>query len=156
MNKKRGELLILATVILSLVLILILGAVSIQYFQINNTLTDIKSNLFYICQNAVIACGSELELEVYDIDSVKLQSIVYELLSKSYLENREDITSIKINELYIIQNEGECMRHTDGIYKTPFIHIEIEVEFRPVLKLDNLPKRKVNIHQDVKLSLMVY
>lgn len=156
MNKKKGELLILAVVLVALVLILILAGVTIQYFQINNTLADIKSNLFYICQNAVIACGGELELEVYNIDFSRLRSIVYELLSKSYLENRQDITGIKINEIYIVQNENECIAHTDGIYKTPFVHIDIDVEFSPVLKLDNLSKRKVNIHQDVKLSLMVY
>lgn len=156
MNNKKGELIIVFAILIATVLILVLGVVSIQYFQINNTLTDIKSNLFYICQNAVIAYENDLALDVYSVNSNKLKNIVGELLIKTYVNSRKDIVNITTDEVYIVTNESECMSHSNGIYKTPFIHIKITVEFNPVLKLDGLAKRKINIHQDVKLSLMVY
>lgn len=156
MNKKKGELLIVAVIVIALVLVLLLGSVSIQYFQINNTLTDIRSNLFYICQNAIVAFSDELDFEVYNIDTQKLKSVVSEILTNNYINNRTDITAINIEELYLITNESECLRHTDGSYSIPFIHIVISVEFNPVIKINNISKRKISIHQDVKLALMVY
>lgn len=156
MSRKKGELIIVVTILIATVLILVLGVVSIQYFQINNTLTDIKSNLFYICQNAVIAYGDGLAFDVYSVNTNKLKNVVSDLLTKTYVNGRKDITAITTDEVYIVTNESECISHSNGMYKTPFIHIKITVEFSPVLKLEGLAKRKINIHQDVKLSLMVY
>lgn len=156
MNKKKGELLIVAVIIIALVLVLVLGAVSIQYFQINNTLTDIKANLFYICQNAIIAFSDELGFEVYNIDVLRLKNVVSELLTKNYINGRTDITAINIDEIYLVTNESECLSHTGKSYSTPFIHIVISIEFNPVIKFNSVNTRKISIHQDVKLSLMVY
>lgn len=156
MNKKKGELLVVAIILIALVLVLLLGAVSIQYFQINNTLTDIKANLFYICQNAIVAFSDELGFEVYNIDVLRLKNVVSEILTKDYINGRTDITAINIDEIYLVTNESECLSHTSGNYSTPFIHIVISVEFNPVIKFNGVNTRKIGIHQDVKLSLMVY
>lgn len=156
MNKKKGELLIISVIIIALVLVLLLGAVSIQYFQINNTLTDIKANLFYICQNAIVAFSDELGFEIYNIDVLRLKSVVSELLAKNYINGRTDITEINIDEIYLVTSESECLSHTGGNYSTPFIHIVISIEFNPVINFGGINARKISIHQDVKLSLMVY
>lgn len=156
MNRKKGELLVVVVIVTALVLILCLVAVSMQYFQINNMLTDLKYNLFYICQNAILAYGDELNLDVYKIDSQTLKSTICDLLVKNYIETRKDISYITVEELQLFVNKDDCINHTKGQYEEPYVHIVVNVGFIPVIKIGDVDKKKVTIHQDVKLSLMKY
>ena len=156
MNRKKGELLVISIIVTAIFLILCLSAVSLQYFQISNMLSDLKYNLFYICQNAVLAYDNELNLDIYTMDVQVLKNTVYSLLSKNYMQTRKDIKNIWINELTLLSSAEECINHTPGYYEEPFIHIVVEVEFIPIIKIGDVDKRRVTIHQDVKLSLMKY
>lgn len=156
MNRKKGELLVISIIVTAIFLILCLSAVSLQYFQISNMLSDLKYNLFYICQNAVLAYDNELNLDIYTMDVQVLKNTVYSLLSKNYMQTRKDIKNIWINELTLLSSAEECINHASGYYEEPFIHIVVEVEFIPIIKIGDVDKRRVTIHQDVKLSLMKY
>jgi len=155
-NRKKGELLVISIIVTAIFLILCLSAVSLQYFQISNMLSDLKYNLFYICQNAVLAYDNELNLDIYTMDVQVLKNTVYSLLTKNYMQTRKDIKNIWINELTLLCRAEECINHTLGYYEEPFIHIVVEVEFTPIIKIGDVDKRRVTIHQDVKLSLMKY
>lgn len=156
LNSKKGEILVVVTIVMAIVLIICLTAVSIQYFQINNMLDDIKYNLFYICQNSILAYSDELELDVYNMDSQLLRKTIHSLLNQNYIKTRKDINSIEIKELALLSSKTECVNHSNGQYEDPFVHIVIDIEFKSVIKLSDTNIRKISLHQDVKLSLMKY
>lgn len=133
-------------------------AIFIVYTQVLNTVMNIKSDLYYITQNGIIANNKEeLALNNYLTDNTTLKSTIENILKRNYVKNEGSVKSIIVKNAQIYTNEEEIFIHTLGRYKKPIIHIEIEIAFIPLIKLPNLNSiYKINIHEDVKISLLEY
>lgn len=154
-NGKKGAILITLFVLVILIILTWLLVIMVQYFLINNTLSDIRVNLFYIVQNALMAYSSELNLDVYNISSSTLSEIIVELINKNHVENNKNIKKINIQEIGLCDGMGQCFEHTDSNMNVPYIHIKLKVDFLPIINLRNI-NLSYGIHEDIKLSLMEY
>lgn len=153
MNKK-GELLIISVIFMALIILVIFAIVLVQYFQINNTLSDIKNSMFYICQNALLSYDNNLSLEEYNVSNLRLKKVIEQLINRNFLDKKSNIKSIDIKEIYVLTNENECIAHNNR-FSVPFVHLVLEISFEPIINLQN-KMYSFTIHEDVKVALMQY
>ena len=152
MNKK-GEILVLSIFLLIILTCVILVVLIILSFQINTQIVGIKDSVFYMGQNAILACDlSKLAYDKYVIDYNKLYSMCNELIIKNHLEEKNKVNNISIQELKVITSKEECIYHSNGVYDLPILHIVLNINFNTILNNEY----SVSIHEDVKMSLMEY
>jgi hypothetical protein len=137
MNKKRGsiEMFILSMTIM--IMIIILATVFLLYTQINSCIYYIKSDLFYIAQNAYIAVNDEeLAYSNYVIDNNLLEKKITYLLRKNYPNY-----NINVNKV-------------DYDYLNKNILIDINLLVEPLVLNNIIGNINLNIKEKVKLKLM--
>lgn len=152
MNKK-GEILVISVILTVLLVIIFLFVVIIEYFQINNVFADIKSSLFYISQNAIMAYDKTLPFDMYNVDNNRLKEIMERLLKENHITGKNKVKNIEMKEIKVILEPVVCYEHT-GKYEEPVLHVVLKVEVEPVVNI--IGKKSFEVHDDIKLALMKY
>lgn len=137
MNRKRGSIEIFILSIGIMIMCIILTAVFLLYIQINSCIYNVKSDLFYIAQNAYIAVNrDELIYSNYVIDNNLLEEKITYLLRQNYPNYNIKIN--KINYDYLNNN----------------IDLDINLLVEPLVLNKLIGKLNLNIKEKVKLKLM--
>ena len=143
MNKKKGNVYITVGL---LVLIIILFATFLLYYQVNIIVVSIRKDLYYATRNAILSLDTqELSYRKYIIDTQKAQEIVEELLRKNYIKDNGSVTKIEILDM-----RAEC---TD---KNIVITNKIKVKFKSVINIIGDNNHEFEINETIKISLMEY
>ena len=137
MNRKRGSIEIFILSIGIMIMCIILTAVFLLYIQINSCIYNVKSDLFYIAQNAYIAVNrDELIYSNYIIDNNLLEEKIKYLLRQNYPNYNIKIN--KINYDYLNNN----------------IDLDINLLVQPLVLNKLIGNLNLNIKEKVKLKLM--
>ncbi len=155
---KRGNITLMLFPIGVMLLIIILISIAFLYIQIIVKIHDIKSNLFYIVSSSVQKDTLEnLSYREYLIDSEKIKEKINFLLNKNYLKENTNngIIAIECEEVRLVKNEGDTIKHTNGKYNFPIICVNIRVEFKPVISIIG-DRLNIKIHEDIKFNLLEF
>ena len=143
MNRKKGNVYIAVGL---LVLIIILFATFLLYYQVNIIVTSIRKDLYYATRDAILSLDTvELSYSKYVIDIQKAKSIVEEILIKNYIKDDGSITKIKVLDM-----QATCAEEYIAITT------KIEVEFKSVINLTGDNNHRFKINETIKISLMEY
>ena len=143
MNKKRGNVYIAVGL---LVLIILLFATFLLYYQVNVIVASIRKDLYYATRNAILSLDiQELSYSKYIIDTQKAQEIVEELLRKNYIKDNGSITKIEILDMQAESTDENII-----------ITNKIKVKFKSVINLMGDNNHEFEINETIKISLMEY
>ncbi len=137
MNSKKGsiELYILAITVIIFSIILI--SIFLLYIQINSCIYNVKSDLFYIAQNAYIGADYvELAYSNYEIDDKVLKETITKLLVLNHPNYKFVINEIKYEHL------------------SRNVLIDINLIVEPIILNNLIENISLNIKDSVKLKLM--
>lgn len=159
-NIKRGNVSFFIVTIGIIFSIMILFAFFLTYTQVINMVMNIKEDLYYVVSNSLLGFDkNELAYDNYVFDEEQMKNICENILNKNYLKEGVDenkfIKEINIKELKVYSSE-EAYIHTLGRYKSPIIHILIELKFIPIIKFKDQESYNIIIHEDVKMELLKY
>jgi cell division protein FtsL len=134
MDKLQGHGILAITVI---IMCIILVAIFLLYIQINSCIYNVKSDLFYIAQNAYIAANSsELAYSNYEIDDELLQEKITEILVLNHPKYKFVVNKIQYE--YISNN----------------VLLDINLLVEPIVLNKLIGNISLNIKENVKLKLM--
>lgn len=151
-NKKGNSVLIILTFIF-IVSFIFLFNLYIFFFQFNSQIINIRTDIFYICQNVLKGLDKyELGLGNYIIDLEKIKYEIEYLTNlnyKSSMDNKYiEITNIK----YYMKGQRDEI--SGVILDYPTIHLEISVKVKPITLKTYIGEKTVKLHEDIKMSLM--
>ncbi|MDD2376869.1 MAG: hypothetical protein PHD15_05490 [Clostridia bacterium] len=137
MNNKKGSIEIFILTITLMMMFIILTIIFLLYVQINSCVFNVKSDLFYIAQNAYLAVDyKELAYSDYEINEPMLKEKIILLLHLNYPNYNFHINEIKYEHV------------------SKSVLIDINLLIQPIV-LNNLIKIfSLNIKENVKLKLM--
>lgn len=152
MYKKRGITTIFLTLGIMLVIIILFVSILI-YASLNIVSRRIKKDITYIVTNGINAYDKEgLALEQYNVDIIKLEKDIQELLNKNHITTKSIIKDIEIKELKVIY---EKQKIEESNFKVPSVMIKIVVKIRPIFNM--LKKEYIIVIEDkIKLALLEY
>ncbi len=137
MKNKRGSIEIIVLTLLIIFIFIILTAIFLLHIQINSCIYNVKSDLFYIAQNAYIAANySELSYANYQFDNILLKEKIVYLLKLNHPNYKITINEIKY----------------EYVEKSVLIDINILVE--PIILNHLIGNINLNIRDNFKLKLM--
>lgn len=159
MKNKEGNVLLISVLFIAAILIIFVFIISIFISQINTTLYRIKTEMYSINRNGIIAVNknlantgnlsySEKEYKKYFIDALKEN---YNLNDE--LENNEGlIEKIEIKE-YEILNKKDKDSYTKERVENITLHTVLEIEIKPIIMKEMLDEVFIfDIHEDVVLN----
>ena len=146
MNKcKNGATNIFITVGL-LLIIIIFAIIFLIYSQINNITENIRKDLFYISNNALMAMNeNDLAYSMYTFNKDQAIEKLELLLRKNYVDGKGSITKISIKQLDLNNISGK-----------PSLYIKINVEFESIIAILNDKLHSFDMQETVPISLMYY
>lgn len=124
-----------------ILLITIFVAIFLAYYQVNIIADNIRKDLFYISNNAILAFNQQdLAYGKYTLDEQKAKEIIEEILNKNYQNG--SVLKISIIQLDQIENNQ--------------ILIKIKVRFKSFITLFGRNQYEFIMTETVKISLMKY
>lgn len=137
MNNKRGSIEIFILSITIIFMIIILTITFLLYIQINSCIYNVKTDLFYIAQNAILAVDhDELAYSNYEINDEILKEKVGTLLYLNYPNYNISVNEVKYDYL------SNC------------ILIDISLQVKPIALRNLIGDITLKIKDNVKLKLM--
>jgi hypothetical protein len=137
MNSKKGSVEIFILSITVIIMFIILTIIFLLYIQMNSCIFTIKSDLFYIAQNAYLAADyEELAYSNYEIDDQILEEKIVQLLELNHPNYKFDVNKIEY----------------DHINKK--VIIDIILLIKPIVLGNVIEDFSLNIKENVKLKLM--
>ncbi|MBR4110610.1 MAG: hypothetical protein IKK43_02830 [Clostridia bacterium] len=159
MKNRKGNVLLVSVLFIAAVLIIFVFIISIFISQVNSTLYRIKTEMYSINRNGIIAVNknvantgkldySEKEYKKYFINSLKEN---YNLNDK--LENGEGlIEKIRIKEYEILKKNTKDS-FTRKRVENITLHTVLEIEIKPIIMKEFLDEIFIfDIHEDVVLN----
>lgn len=158
---ERGNTLIIAAIFMAIILTILMFAVAIFTSHVNNTLYNVKLDMYSIARSGIISVNKN-QANVgnfkYDVKAYKTE--FEKSLKENYklnedFENEEKLISkIKILE-YKIYKKGEKDNFTKNKTSNRTLHIVLEVKLKPIIFRKLLEKIFVfKIHEDVNLNVV--
>ena len=143
MSDKKGNVYITIGL---LVLIIILFATFLMYYQVNVIVTSIRKDLYYATKNTILSLDiQELSYGRYLIDIQRAKEMIEEILRKNYSKDNGSITKINIVDIQV-QDTNENI----------VITTEIKVGFQSVINLMGNNNHTFKMKETIKISLMEY
>lgn len=137
MNSKKGSVEIIILTLTIIFMFIILTITFLLYIQINSCVYNVKSDLFYISQNAVLAVNyDELAYSNYEINDEKLKEKIATLLHLNYPNYNFNVNEIKY----------ECLSNS--------VLIDIDLHIKPIALRNIIGDITLKIKDNVKLKLM--
>ena len=159
MKNKNGNVLLISVLFIAAILIIFVFIISIFISQVNSTLYRIKTEMYSINRNGIIAVNknlantgklsySEKEYKKYFINSLKEN---YKL--DENLENKNGLVErIEIKE-YKILNKRAKDSYTNERVDNVTLHTVLEIEIKPIIMKEFLDEVFIfDIHEDVVLN----
>lgn len=159
MKNKRGNVLLISVLFIAAVLIIFVFIISIFISQVNSTLYRIKTEMYSMNRNGIIAVNkniantgdlsySEKEYKKYFINSLKEN---YNL--DENLENDDGLVEkIEIKE-YELLNKNSKDSYTKERLDNIALHTVLEIEIKPIIMKEFLDEVFIfDIHEDVVLN----
>lgn len=159
MKKQKGNVLLVSVLFIAAILIIFVFIISIFVSQVNSTLYRIKTEMYSINRNGIIAVNknlantgilsySEKDYKKYFIKSLKEN---YNL--NENLENDDGlIEKIEIKE-YEILNKKDKDSYTKEIVGDVTLHTVLQIEIKPIIMKKIFDKIFVfDVHEDVVLN----
>lgn len=159
MENKKGNVMLVTVLFITAVLIIFVFIISIFISQVNSTLYRIKTEMYSINRNGIIAVNkniantgklsySEKEYKKYFINSLKENYNLDENLEN----NNGLVEKIKINEYEILKKKTKDP-YTKEKLENITLHTVIEIEIKPIIMKKFLDKVFIfDIHEDVVLN----
>ncbi|MBO5179399.1 MAG: hypothetical protein J6B87_03540 [Clostridia bacterium] len=159
MKNKKGNVMLVSVLFIAAILIIFVFIISIFISQVNSTLYRIKTEMYSINRNGIIAVNkniantgklsySEKEYKKYFVEAIKEN---YNL--DENLENDSSLVEkIKIKE-YEILNKKSKDSYTKKRVENVTLHTVLEIEIKPIIMKKFLDKVFIfDIHEDVVLN----
>ena len=122
----------------------------ITYSSLISDVFALKTDLFYICQNALLALDYEdLSVNKYTVQDELLKKHIEDLLHLNYTSIKTNFKTIRVKEIYIIDDNGYTAVHTQNRYDSPILHLDISVTYNYTI---TKTEKSFNIHEDIKLN----
>lgn len=137
MNSRRGSVEVFILAITVLTMFIILTTIFLLYVQINSCISNVKSDLFYITQNAYLAADyQELAYANYKINESILQEKIILLLQLNHPNYDISINEIKYE------------------YESNSVLIDINLLVKPIVLKRLIGNISLKLKENVKLKLM--
>ena len=137
MNNKRGSIEIFILSITIIFMVIILTITFLLYIQINSCIYNVKTDLFYIAQNAILAVNyDELAYSNYEINDEMLKEKITTLLHLNYPNYNFNVNEIRYEHL------------------TSSVLIDINLQIKPIALRNLIGDITLKIKDNVKLKLM--
>ncbi|MDF2865830.1 MAG: hypothetical protein K0R72_648 [Clostridia bacterium] len=137
MKNRRGSIEIVVLTLVIIFIFIILTAIFLLHIQINSCIYNVKSDLFYIAQNAYIAANyNELSYANYEFDNILLNEKIVYLLKLNHPNYKFTINEIKYE------------------YKEKSVLIDINILVEPIILNNLIGNINLNIRDNFKLKLM--
>lgn len=150
LNAKRGNILVISMFVVIILLLIIISYIFITYTCLLSDIMALKTDLFYICQNALLSLNyNDFALNKYTIDYEMLQKNINNLLYLNYTFSKTNFKSIRITQLNIINDSESAKFHTNSRYDVPILHINVEIIYNYVI---TNKEKEFNVHEDIKLT----
>lgn len=158
---ERGNTLIIATIFMAIILTILIFAVVIFMSHVNNTLYNVKLDMYSIARSGIISVNkNQANVGNFKYDTKTYKKEFEKSLKENYklnedFENEEKLISkIKIVE-YKIYKKGEKDNFTKSRADDRTLHIVLEVKLRPIIFRKLLEKIFIfKIHEDVNLNVV--
>ena len=158
---ERGNTLIIATIFMAIILTILIFAVVIFMSHVNNTLYNVKLDMYSIARSGIISVNkNQANVGNFNYDTKTYKKEFEKSLKENYklneeFENEEKLISkIKIVE-YKIYKKGEKDNFTKSRADDRTLHIVLEVKLRPIIFRKLLEKIFIfKIHEDVNLNVV--
>lgn len=158
---ERGNTLIIATIFMAIILTILIFAVVIFMSHVNNTLYNVKLDMYSIARSGIISVNkNQANVGNFKYDTKTYKKEFEKSLKENYklneeFENEEKLISkIKIVE-YKIYKKGEKDNFTKSRADDRTLHIVLEVKLRPIIFRKPLEKIFIfKIHEDVNLNVV--
>ncbi len=158
---ERGNTLIIATIFMAIILTILIFAVVIFMSHVNNTLYNVKLDMYSIARSGIISVNkNQANVGNFKYDTKTYKKEFEKSLKENYklneeFENEEKLISkIKIVE-YKIYKKGEKDNFTKSRADDRTLHIVLEVKLRPIIFRKLLEKNFIfKIHEDVNLNVV--
>lgn len=158
---ERGNTLIIATIFMAIILTILIFAVVIFMSHVNNTLYNVKLDMYSIARSGIISVNkNQANVGNFKYDTKTYKKEFEKSLKENYklneeFENEEKLISkIKIVE-YKIYKKGEKDNFTKSRADDRTLHIVLEVKLRPIIFRKFLEKIFIfKIHEDVNLNVV--
>ena len=158
---ERGNTLIIATIFMAIILTILIFAVVIFMSHVNNTLYNLKLDMYSIARSGIISVNkNQANVGNFKYDTKTYKKEFEKSLKENYklneeFENEEKLISkIKIVE-YKIYKKGEKDNFTKSRADDRTLHIVLEVKLRPIIFRKLLEKIFIfKIHEDVNLNVV--
>lgn len=158
---ERGNMLIIATIFMAIILTILIFAVVIFMSHVNNTLYNVKLDMYSIARSGIISVNKhQANVGNFKYDTKTYKKEFEKSLKENYklnedFENEEKLISkIKIVE-YKIYKKGEKDNFTKSRADDRTLHIVLEVKLKPIIFRKLLEKIFIfKIHEDVNLNVV--
>ena len=158
---ERGNMLIIATIFMAIILTILIFAVVIFMSHVNNTLYNVKLDMYSIARSGIISVNKhQANVGNFKYDTKTYKKEFEKSLKENYklnedFENEEKLISkIKIVE-YKIYKKGEKDNFTKSRADDRTLHIVLEVKLKPIIFKKLLEKIFIfKIHEDVNLNVV--
>lgn len=158
---ERGNTLIIVTIFMAIILTILIFAVVIFISHVNNTLYNVKLDMYSIARSGIISVNkNQANVGNFKYDTKTYKKEFEKSLKENYklneeFENEEKLISkIKIVE-YKIYKKGEKDNFTKSRADDRTLHIVLEVKLRPIIFRKLLEKIFIfKIHEDVNLNVV--
>ncbi len=158
---ERGNTLIIVTIFMAIILTILIFAVVIFMSHVNNTLYNVKLDMYSIARSGIISVNkNQANVGNFKYDTKTYKKEFEKSLKENYklneeFENEEKLISkIKIVE-YKIYKKGEKDNFTKSRADDRTLHIVLEVKLRPIIFRKLLEKIFIfKIHEDVNLNVV--
>ena len=149
---ERGNTLIIATIFMAIILTILIFAVVIFMSHVNNTLYNVKLDMYSIARSGIISVNkNQANVGNFKYDTKTYKKEFEKSLKENYklnedFENEEKLISkIKIVE-YKIYKKGEKDNFTKSRADDRTLHIVLEVKLRPIIFRKLLEKIFIYLH----------
>lgn len=137
MNNKNGSVEIFILSITIIFMVIILAITFLLYIQINSCIYNVKTDLFYIAQNAILAVDyDELVYSSYEINDEILKEKITTLLHLNYPNYNFNVNEIKYEHL------------------TSSVLIDMNLQIKPIALRNLIGDITLKIKDNIKLKLM--
>lgn len=157
----NGNVLIIATIFMAILLVILLFAMAIFISHVNNILYNFKLDMYSIARSGIIAVNkNQANTGNFTYDAKTYRKEFEKSLKENYelnddFENDEKlISNIKIVE-YKIYKSGEKDSFTKSKVNNRVLHIILKVQIKPIIFRKLLEKVFVfTIHEDVNINIV--
>ncbi len=152
MNKGYINIIIL----LFIFILIFVFSIFLIYSHYTLVIYNIRNDLFYFVQNSILNFSEEeLGLKNYIYNQEKMICDLQYLIDKHYNGDisKNIIKKAEIKELKFLDKNTNC-KNSKNIINDDKIHFIVEFTIKPPIFKKILKEKKIDIHEDVKFSLM--